>query len=79
MNDDHIQSEPIKRLIYVRPLKELGKRVILWSLKRIPYWISEAGSLWSLVMEKWLKEEAVTYTLYGVPQFLLNGMVAITY
>lgn len=43
VKEAYLQSGSIKRLIYVRPPKELAKRGILWRLNKMPYGITEAG------------------------------------
>lgn len=38
MKSEYLQSGPIKRTIFLRPLRELGlKRDILWNLLKLPY------------------------------------------
>lgn len=65
----HLQSGPIRRIIYVRPPRELNlPRNILCKLRKLPYGINEAGRQLAKEIESWLVSEYRFQCFFGVSQ-----------
>lgn len=73
----YMKSGDIRRLLYVRPPKELtniydsmhGK---LWRLLKLPYGISEAGRQWAVVIEFWLLNDMGFQRIRGASQLYIK-------
>lgn len=69
----YLQSEPIKRTIYLSPPCDLGaKRGFLWKLTNLPYDITESGRQWAIFLRRWLTTSAALYILSGVDQLFVK-------
>lgn len=65
----YLQSGPIGRDIYVRPLREWqGDRRRLWKLTKLPYGIVEAGRQWHKTIEEWMLREANLERIFGISE-----------
>lgn len=65
----YLQSGPITRDLYIRPLKEgKGPWNILWKLTMLPYGICKAGRPLAITIEKWLLTKAHLNRVRGVSQ-----------
>lgn len=53
----YMQSRPITRTIFVRPLKQRSDRDCIWKLVRLPYGIFQAGRQWLWKVEQWMVNE----------------------
>lgn len=69
----HLHSSPIRREIFVFPLKEhRGKRGTICKLLKLQYGIAEAGRQWQTTCEAWLLSSSVGFErVAGVSQFFV--------
>ena len=69
----YLQSGPIKREIYVRPLREWeGSRSTLWKLTKLPYGIVEAGRQWQKTIEAWMLGPGKLERVFGIGQLFVR-------
>lgn len=69
----YMQSGPIQRELYFRPLKNVDlHRQVAWKLLRLPFGIIEAGRQWLCAIEDWMLQEFGAERTYGVEQLFHN-------